>query len=346
MLKFNTKNLFFLFVSSLMLLPGMVSAQTACIANPTFTARMSLGNITVPPTTQVGQSFYSMRSALPPQLSPLPPVFLPETIGFYCGDTVSYAENSALKKFNVQVFPGVYKTNVEGVGIKITTLPDESGWGNPITVFPRYVAGGASHPNGNVFLRAALGYVVTLYKTGPIGSGTLQLETGEYASRIYGRFSLSSLQITGGTIVPPPVPTCSINVGDVNKQVALATVSVQAFNQSNTAGNTRFSIGVENCRNAASATFTFSGDPDMINPALFKNTITSTAGFVGIELRSVPGGEVIRADGANNSHIRMVNIDSASQKATLNLAARYRKTSPNAAAGRVASRATFTMSYQ
>ena len=135
-------------------------------------------------------------------------------------------------------------------------------------------------------------------------------------------------------------PTCDLAAGDVNRQVTLKNVAVGEFSGQPYIAPQLFTI-TANCQNAASVTFTFTGTPDPVNPAQFRNT--GTASDVALALFSVNGSNLdpIRADGTGNT--RTVTV--SNNVASLGLGAAYWNLgSPTA--GTLVSQALVSITYQ
>lgn len=228
---------------------------------------------------------------------------------------------------------GVYKTNIPGVGIIIyDEYIGETGW--MVHRFPFSAYGTQWNGPGRYYVQ--LIKIATKIGSGRLTTGIIASQQ-QYNSGVIGR----RIQITGGTIVGTPEPTCSLNPGDVNRTITLPSVMVRDFTgPTSVAGKKTFSIGVGGCTESVNtATFTFSGARDLADAWRFKNT--GNANGVGLWLYSTPDNVTIRADGTNSA--RTVNV--TNNQATLGLGAAYFQTGPKVTQGTFKSLVTVNVTY-
>jgi major type 1 subunit fimbrin (pilin) len=182
-----------------------------------------------------------------------------------------------------------------------------------------------------------------------VGSGTLDPQMGAQI-RFQGNqggagdpdYQMQLLYVGGGTIIPPgpPVGTCSMATGDVNRVITLPDVSVSAFTGvTSSAGATPFTITATNCENVNTVTFTFSGTSDPNDSYRWKST--GTAQGLGVQLATASDSATIRANGTNNTRV----VPVSNKQAALGLVASYWQTSAKVSAGTVSAIATVILNY-
>ena len=146
----------------------------------------------------------------------------------------------------------------------------------------------------------------------------------------------------GDVIVNPGFPTCSV-IGSDTVSVTLPSLKSSDFSSSPnpSAGNsTPITLTVGNCQDANTATFTFSGDDDSVNPVLFKNT----GGATGVAVRLYPTSDNTQTIGANGTN-NVFPVQITGGQASLSVGAQYYKTGATVGSGSVVSKATVIMSY-
>ncbi|SFR95162.1 Pilin (type 1 fimbria component protein) [Dyella sp. OK004] len=314
---------FILFMIAFALLPSKAAAGCMPYLG---TINYNFGQVAVSPSLKVGDTIAQIR-----------PVGIGSSI--YCrGDTATFGglkgplfptksavipTDSSLSHYQNQL----YETNIRGVGILVAYL---------------YGLRSLYWPSGFQTFADTSSYSVYLIKTADITSGGA-LTFGDMSYFSFDGVNIIIHRITGGNIVPPVVPTCTIIGTDINKTVTLPKVKSSDFNGSPSAGDMPFTLTAGNCQNASLATFTFSGTADAANPVLFKNTGSAT----GVGVRIYPGSDssqTIGANGTNNVQTAQVTGGQGGQ-AVLSLGAQYYKTAATVGAGQVTAIATVTMSY-
>lgn len=237
-----------------------------------------------------------------------------------------------------------YPTGIPGVGVRMawyTYIGDPN-----YSIFPYTWSNGSGNPNYPLFPFTNPTPVgtqrrtvfATLIKTGEITStGAL---TGEFGQVTIGGTKIVSIVWSGGAIIDPGLPTCTI-MGNDTVSVPLPTLKSGDFNISPnpSGGNSQpITLAVGNCLHATSATFTFSGTAEGNTP-YFKNTGTATG--VAVRLYRADTGQTIGANGTTNVY----PIQITGSQASLSVGAQYYKTGASVGAGSVISKATVTMSY-
>ncbi|SFR95166.1 major type 1 subunit fimbrin (pilin) [Dyella sp. OK004] len=134
--------------------------------------------------------------------------------------------------------------------------------------------------------------------------------------------------------------TCSISVGDVNKNVTLATIKTSDLPASGAAALQNVTLTVDNCdAGLSTATFTFTGTSDATDLVRWQNT--GTAQGVAVELES-SAGVPIGANATNN----VLTAQITGGQAVLTFQAGYwHLPSVTATAGSVSAVATVNTSY-
>lgn len=320
---------------------GGMARNAPCSANNIIglTASIDFGYIEVKPSTAIGYPISRVVST---------PTAYPGHTGGPCtywpsGYGVS-AQSSLTPSGVASVPPGgtVYKTNIPGVGILFTATPYQlvvdsclpSNYNQPVTLpfsitWPSTCDAVDGHPTQ---------FTAALIKIGPIQSGACQMAQ-PVASQTANGTPVYTLQNVTCTIVAQN-PTCEIIAGDVTKTVTLPTVNSLVFQNSQSAGDTPFTITAGNCQSANAATFTFAGTSDAANPVLFKNTGTAT----GVGVRIYPASNTSQTIGANGTNnVQRVNVSGG--RAVLSLGAQYYKASAAVGAGTVSAKATVTATY-
>lgn len=235
-----------------------------------------------------------------------------------------------------------YATNIPGIGLRLWlvagrfTYPSSGAMGCP--------SGAAPCSPGVVGQAIAAKSLdsVQIVKTGPVTTGgTLSGPIGGFGVTGIAPAYLFEWNLDAITI-NPGIPTCAV-MGNGTIAVPLPTLKGSDFNSSPnpSAGNSQpFALTVGNCQNASTATFTFSGDEDTVNPVLFKNT----GGATGVAVRLYPTANNTQTIGANNTN-NVFPVQIAGGQASLSVGAQYYKTGATVGAGSVISKATVIMSY-
>ncbi|WP_438391505.1 fimbrial protein [Caballeronia sp. DA-9] len=240
----------------------------------------------------------------------------------------------------------VYKTGVDGIGIKV-------GWLNTVVNVGSYSIDGGkmvTSPASNVAtyiagLQGNMGYFrAQLIKVGPISAGNFNLPV-KLANGVYGSAEINALQLVNNT-ASVVAPACSIQ--DSIKSVTMPVGSGRYLSAvGSTTGDTGFSISL-NCPTpvSISMTFTDATNPDNVGTTLSLSS-DSTAKGVGYQILYT--NKVINY-GPDSSIANNVNQFSVAPAGTVGaliipFIARYVRTGA-ITPGSANAKATFTMSYQ
>lgn len=185
-------------------------------------------------------------------------------------------------------YPDVYKTSVEGLGIKLEWAPASGG----SNVYPHNEA--LDQPGRYNIVNSGL-LTYSFYRIdgdftgGAIGAGGIVdvAETFADATRI-SRVRLDNVRFT--------LATCAITAGSLNQRVDLRTVSSRSFGSDGGSPWKTFDLESDNCDTSqfANATFSFTGTTVPGVPELFQ--VSGGGGGVGVQLGQPGGAEIVPGD--------------------------------------------------
>lgn len=347
--------------------------QAPCIYHPTepkqsedFTVWPIPANITISGTPAAGTVLYHAES----RLNGFPSSRGEEGVEFQCGLELPQVWRLTTN-FGPPVsgMPGVYQTNLPGVGIRFTAYYIDIVPGNNRTLTP-------ASPTATLFYyftvtTASFAYEMDLVATGsPIVSGsTLMLpsplaRTAIDPTSMGARFAWETISAASTTITigTPPPPTC--NVSTPNVSVPMPTMY---FPNAATPAGTRLNFTRDFDILLAGCTSSLTGATYRIDPAPGINTAAglgtgggdvlllgpgSTAAGMGIQVfeRPTAGPVSPRVTSAIRFGVAYPanNVDNGTQglsSYTLPFKAEYVRTAGAPAAGHVATQAVFTMTY-
>ncbi|UVL43184.1 type 1 fimbrial protein [Pseudomonas sp. B21-040] len=240
-------------------------------------------------------------------------------------------------------FTNVYKTNLNGIGIKFQAT---YGW----------LGGFSDAPFTTTFSKTGAGggvnYVqAQLVVIGPIQSGILTAlpsMTISYSGDCSNSPSVT-WSVADGTVIN--ALTCAVSASSKNLSVPLGIVKTSEFGASgSTAGNANFSIALENCSTGINlfATFTDANNPGNTSNVLSLTNDSQTASGVGIRLLTGNGATVrFGPDSYLPGTLNQMTLGPSSiGTVTLPFTASYVKTSNTITSGIANGIVTFTLSYQ
>ena len=288
-------------------------------------------NLTVPRDGIVGTILYDSNW-----------VSTPDTrAGCAAGSVVTRGYASALPPVPGQA--GVYKTGLDGIGIKVAWANSVSG--NPdidslLVNWPASNAGTTSN-----FTYGPMGrFRVQLIETGQVSAGSFNLPS-KLATGNYGSAEINVLQLSNSaTFVAAPACTVQESTVSVTMPVAsgryLASVGA-------TTGDKGFSISI-NCPSPVSVSMTMT---DAANPLNVSNTLSlspaSTAKGVGYQIVYNGGPISFGPDSAIANNVNQFSVGTVGTAGILTIpfVARYVRTGA-ITPGTADANATFTMNYQ
>jgi type 1 fimbria pilin len=303
---------------------GGGAAGIATVALPT--------NLTVPRDGVVGTILYDSNW-----------VSTPDTRATGSGTSaVTFGYGSAMIPVPGQT--GVYKTGVDGVGIKVAWINGTSG--TPTITATNTVNWPASNGgNAGYNTYGPMGrFRVQLIETGQVSAGSFNLPT-KLATGNYGSAEINVLQLSNNA-TSIAAPACTVQESAVSVTMPVASGRYLP-SVGSTTGDTDFSISI-NCPSpvSVSMTMTDAANPNNVNSTLSLSP-TSTAKGVGYQI--VYNGGVISYGPdsaiANNVNQFSVGTVSTSGILTIPFIARYVRTGP-ITPGTADANATFTMNYQ
>jgi len=239
---------------------------------------------------------------------------------------------------------GVYKTGLDGIGIKTAWINVVSG---PADINTGYLMNWPASTAGNAG-SATYGpmgiFRVQLIETGQVSAGSFSLPA-KLATAKYGSAEINALQLSNNTTAVA-APACTVEQSAVSVTMPVASGRYLASIGSTT-GDTSFSISI-NCPSPVSVSMTMT---DAANPNNVSSTLslspTSTAKGVGYQI--VYNKTVISygSDSAIAKNLNQFSVGTVSTSGILAIPfiARYVRTGP-ITPGTADANATFTMSYQ
>jgi type 1 fimbria pilin len=241
-------------------------------------------------------------------------------------------------------YDGVYATNLDGVGLRISEqTPHQT------LYWPRRRT---SQPAGHYTPSAS--YIVELIKTGPLQEGRLQLPS-DAASRRYGDLMATGLRFSGDVDIVLNKPTCSVAPGGQQVPVDLGTPSVRDFHGPGSGSALKpFSLRLA-CEGGAG------GDPlfvwvtltDVTQPGNNSTVLTlrsdATARGIGVQVFR-DNGETVRLGPDSNQvgnpgQWRAGVVMHGDASLEVPLQARYVQTESHVMPGTAGALATFTFAY-
>lgn len=220
----------------------------------------------------------------------------------------------------------IYPTSVAGLGYQLIHANDTSSFMGP---YPIYTAKSGRSTY-------SVGTTLQLVQTGPIANGSV-LPAGTFAKWQWGSIVPEYFVLTDSVTFV----ASACNVSPTSLNVALPTVSANAFSgKDSTTGATPFTIAA-NCPSGSTATLTITFAASSGVPAGYNNVLKSTgsATGLGVELR----------DGSGNTVVFDNPMDAGTTPSgalSIPYTARYHAVSNTVTAGSVAATATFTLSYK
>lgn len=262
---------------------------------------------------------------------------------FVCSNRgYQYHRGTTGTPLNGSTVPSIYPSGIAGIGMKISYII-------PAVSFP-YIsfipANTISTFNTDVQMN------IQFIKTGPITAGGSI--TGEIAGWFAedDTFQVVSMIISGGIIIKPGIPTCTVTTPGIS--VPMGSVSASSFNGIGTLAGTAQNFNIElSCSGGDVGTTTkmYITLTDQTNPAnttdVLSLTPSSTASGVGVQIFN---GTTVVSYGPDSPAAGNINqwFVTETGNATVNipLSARYVQTSSLISSGSAEAVATFTMSYQ
>jgi len=257
------------------------------------------------------------------------------------GTAVTRGYASALTPVSGQA--GVYKTGLDGIGIKV-------GWANGMTGTPDINANLVNWPASNAGTTGTNTYGpmgrfrVQLIETGQVSAGNFTLPS-KLAIGNYGSAEINELQLSN-TTTSIAAPACTVQESAVSVTMPVASgrylASVGA-----TTGDTGFSISI-NCPNpvSVSMTMTDAADPKNVSSTLSLSP-ASTAKGVGYQIVYNGGAISFGPDSAIANNVNQFRVGTVGTAGILTIpfVARYVRTGA-ITPGTADANATFTMNYQ
>ncbi|MFT4066123.1 fimbrial protein [Paraburkholderia sp.] len=232
--------------------------------------------------------------------------------------------------------PGVYNTNVPGVGFKLSQVS-----GNGTTVdFPltRPVPPGTDGPGQRVrnYFSAGTQFRIELFKTGDIASN-VNVQFGLVGIAQADGDGATVLAVNGGSINIKVLPSCSVNTTTLN--IDFGTFG--PADVSTTSGPTQpvqFTMLCTGPTPPASITAALTGAPDPDDASMLKNTGATN---LAIRLKDVSSGTILRP---NDPASTLVHTPNGSMQSPFSLDATVlRVGSATPTAGKIQATATLTM---
>lgn len=235
--------------------------------------------------------------------------------------------------------PGIYSTNVVGIGVRITrgalAIPGS------VAYTPANFPGNTSAPYG-WYWYAAPAMVYTFVKTGPISGGVVNASdiptfSENFDNRttfIYSATSGQATFTTGACITPDVL-------------VTLQPAPVSGFKGvGNVVGEVPFTIDVNGCPPGLNAV------QYQLDTAAGVSVVNASSGVIGLDSSSTATGIALQIKDASNNpvsfgakHAAVGYNNSLGGNFTIPLNAMYYQTASRVTAGKVSSQAVFTMSY-
>jgi len=260
-----------------------------------------------------------------------------------CSGTSAVTRGYASAMIPVPGQAGVYKTGLDGIGIKVA-------WANGMTGTPDITSNLVNWPasnggNAGTNRYGPMGrFRVQLIVTGQVSAGSFNLPA-KLASGNYGSAEINELQLSNST-TSIAAPACTVQESAVSVTMPVASGRYLS-SVGSTTGDTGFSISI-NCPSPVSVAMTMT---DAANPNNVGSTLslspTSTAKGVGYQI--VYNGTVISygSDSAIANNVNQFSVGTVGTSGTLTIpfVARYVRTG-SITPGTANANATFTMSYQ
>ncbi|WP_233837998.1 fimbrial protein [Paraburkholderia sp. ZP32-5] len=232
--------------------------------------------------------------------------------------------------------PGIYNTNVPGVGFKLSQLSATGA----ATDYPivRTAQPGTEDPNQRVYISFGAGtqFRIELYKTGDIASN-VNVQFGLVGTGHGDGDGKTIVMINGSSLNIKVLPTCTVNTSALN--IDFGTFG--PADVSTTAGPTRaveFTVLCSGPTPPASITAALSGTPDTDDASMLKNTGATN---LAIRLKDVSKGTILRP---NDPASTVVQTPGGSMQSPFSLEATVlRVGSATPRAGRIQATATLTM---
>ncbi len=256
------------------------------------------------------------------------------------GVTCSITETVTVNGVQVPGMPGVYQTNLIGIGVQFYKTGNwAGGWASAPTVMTYTPAGGTGTGSAQNYIRA------DLVVTGPIQAGTLTSLpsmtvqfTGSCITTLTKTITINPGTAITAIVCTVTTPTVSVPLPaiPVTQLLPIGTVSTASKN---------FNIGLA-CSPGASVYITLT---DATNPSNTTNNLTLTSGSAhGVALRLDHGGTPVTfgADSAVAGNPGQWLVGASDTTSSVPLTARYVSVGPSIVPGTVNALATFTMSYQ
>jgi type 1 fimbria pilin len=321
--------------------PRAAWADCGFASGAATTVTFNAGNITLTPSTTIGQVLWISNAATPAN----PPVLACD------GNTNGGIVNTIAASIPVNGDNTLIPTGIPGISYRLLH-PDAS---TLLALYPNYPTGSGTF---NVATNLQLVY------TGPYlppNNSTLTGQLSQWKIDICDKPNIFLGIYFGcnGTVAPRPVetfninaniiiqvPTCNVDPGSVNKVVTLPSVTVAQLNSNPTPGSTPFSLQLVNCPanekvlinlNTANP---FAGGTGVIAPT----TGTGYATNVGVQILQADGATPVTF-GADPAQAINTGTTSTTNY-SINLFARYYRTATPVTGGSVKGIATYTINYQ
>lgn len=241
-------------------------------------------------------------------------------------------------------FPNVYKTNLDGIGIKFFAT---FGWGGAFVAAP-FTTSAFSVSQANL----SANYVsAQLIVTGPIQSGILTSLPSMTVKYTGGCSNAPSVDwtITDGIVIN--ALTCSVSASSKTLSVPLGIVKKSDFGAvGSTAGNANFNIALNNCSAGINLFATFTDANNLGNTSNILTLTNSSQAASGVGIRISTGSGATVSFGPDSSLPGTLNQlalgPSSAGTITIPFTAKYVKTSGTINGGVANGSATFTLSYQ
>jgi major type 1 subunit fimbrin (pilin) len=316
-----------------MALLGQRAWATGCVTingyPKTFTIALGASSIMVPRDVAVGSVIYSVDG----------PVLAADSTSSQCNDPYGTVNGVVSSAPWPQVSPGLYSTNISGVGIRVTRYSRIFPFSYPYTPADFKIAGAP------YYWYFSSGPIVTyvFVKTGPISGGIvtaadiplvqMNLDSTDTEFTTMGS---GQVTFTVGACITPDV------------QVLLDTVPVTAFaGVGSTAGAKPFNIAVNSC-------------PPGLNTVRYQldaasgiAVVDASRGVLGLDGAASASGVGVQVRDASNNPVPLGSMratsgynSSAGGSFTIPLKAMYYQVASSIRGGSVASQAVLTMSYQ
>ncbi len=332
----NIRNIFW-GVIGLFVICGQAQAACRLVGNPFGATKVqfniNIGTVSGVTTASLGAAFASYTYPAPSRSI----IDANNYLGCQLGDVEKFTASYGSP---VAGYPGVYNTNLAGIGYRITysdgtTVPPMS-WTNS------YGTAGSTDNGGIIYFPPGQ-FKFELIKTAmTVGYGTLR--TGQYGSDDVPSNQAVQISVTnGGTIISGG---CSIDVNSQNKAVALDSLAIDLFSGvGSVQGKKPFSLHTTCANSEPNLMIQYNGTADSSGfPGTLALSGNSTATGVGIQVLH-KNGTPIQLGQFETPEVISNGVDAYGNKFSMDFSAQYLQTQPTIRPGSVSATATFTLQF-